>query len=289
MDLGGNRRGVDMGPSALRLTDFPDRLKRLGLDVVDMGNVLVHTRALLDRDDPQAHFLDEILRACDAAGDMVLDALARDLLPLTLGGDHSVAIASMRAMAKANGTGGVIWIDAHADLNTPSTTISGNVHGMSLAVALGRCEGDPRFDNPRWPTQCVDPKRTVLIATRDLDPAEQEFLRGANAPRTFTIAEIDRRGIADVAEEAVSIASGGSFLHVTLDLDALDPSVAPGVGTPVQGGLSYREAHMLMETLAGSGVSSLDVVEVNPVLDVRNQTAELAGELICSLFGARIL
>ena len=193
-------------------------------------------------------------------------------------------------MARHHGEpGGVIWIDAHGDLNTPRTTPSGNIHGMSLAVALGRATDDPRFNIDGMPAQAVLPERTVLIATRDLDAGEREYLRRPDAPRVFTMAEIDRRGIGDIAEEAIEITGGAAFVHVTFDVDALDPREAPGVGTPVRGGLSYREAHTLMEILATSQVDSLDVVEVNPVLDISNTTAEIAGELICSLFGARII
>jgi arginase len=281
-----------MGPSAIRLTSMFERLASLGVDVTDMGNVIVHTRALIDEGDEHAHFLGEILRACEAAAEMVAESLDDGRMPVTLGGDHTVAIGSMWGMAQRHGPGGVIWIDAHADLNTPATTVSGNVHGMSLAVALGLCDdgGDLRFSSERWPSQCVLPEHTVLIATRDLDPAEQEYLRAANgAPRVFTMAEIDRRGVAEVAEEALTIASGAGFLHVTLDLDGLDPNSAPGVGTPVRGGLTYREAHTLMEILSTGDFHSLDVVEVNPVLDVQNATAELAAELVCSLFGDSIL
>jgi len=290
MDLGGNRRGVDMGPSALRLTSMTERLQQLGVDVVELGNVLVRTRGLVDSGTGDAHFLDEILRACDAAAQMTVDAVERDCVPMLLGGDHSVAIGSLRGMAQVSGgPGAAIWIDAHADLNTPATSISGNVHGMPLAVALGRCADDPRFASDRWPQRALDPARTVIVAARDLDPGEREFLKSKDAPRVFTMQEIDRRGIASIADEALSIVDGARFLHVSLDLDALDPRDAPGVGTPVRGGLDYREAHTLMEILATANPSSVDIVEVNPVLDVRNQTADTASELVCSLFGASII
>lgn len=290
MDLGGNRRGVDMGPSALRLTDMGARLDAMGADVVELGNVLVRTRGLVERGASDAHFVDEILRACDAAAQMTIDAVERDCVPVLLGGDHSVAIGSLRGMASVKGPGGAIWIDAHTDLNTPKTSVSGNVHGMPLAVALGLCADDPRFHSERWPDQALDPAHTVIIAARDLDPGEREYLRTAdNAPRVFTMQEIDRRGIASIADEAVEITRDASFLHVSLDLDALDPRDAPGVGTPVRGGLDYREAHTLMEIIATAHPDSVDIVEVNPVLDVRNQTAETAAELVCSLFGASII
>ena len=289
MDLGGNKRGVDMGPSAIRLTDLDHRLAELGVQVTDLGNVLVHTRALLEDEDAQAHYIGEILRASAAAADMTVDALQQGMVPLMMGGDHTVAMGSMWGMAREKGPGGVIWIDAHADLNTPSTTLSGNVHGMALAVALGLCADDPRFADVQWPQPAVLPEHTVLVGTRELDPGEREYLQRPGAPTVFTIAEIDRRGIAAVAEEAVEIAGGANFLHVTLDLDGLDPRDAPGVGTPVRGGLTYRESHTLMEILSDAPVTSLDVVEVNPVLDERNATALLAAELVCSLFGKRIL
>ncbi|MEO6866716.1 MAG: arginase [Gaiellales bacterium] len=289
MDLGGNRRGVDMGPSALRLTDFIERLISLGVDVVELGNVLVRTRGLVDSGAGDAHFLDEILRACDAAAQMTVDAIERECVPLMLGGDHSVAIGSLRGMAHVHGPGGAIWIDAHADINTPRSSVSGNVHGMPLAVALGLCSDDPRFASDQWPARALDAQHTVIIAARDLDDAEREYLKHPDAPRVFTMQEIDRRGIASIADEALEITSGAAFLHVSLDLDSLDPRDAPGVGTPVRGGLNYREAHTLLEIIATANPSSVDIVEVNPVLDVRNQTAETAADLICSLFGASIL
>lgn len=289
MDLGGNRRGVDMGPSALRLTSMTTRLTNMGIDVVELGNVLVRTRGLVDSGSGDAHFVEEILRACDAAAQMTVDAVERDCVPMLLGGDHSVAIGSLRGMASVHGPGGAIWIDAHADLNTPATSPSGNVHGMPLAVALGRCADDVRFASDRWPARSLDPKKTVIIAARDLDEHERAFLRTPDAPRVITMQEIDRRGIAAVADEALEITDGAPFLHVSLDLDALDPRDAPGVGTPVRGGLDYREAHTLLEIIATGQPDSVDIVEVNPVLDVRNQTAETASELVCSLFGASII
>ncbi len=290
MDLGGNTRGVDMGPSAIRLTELALRLAEIGIETTDLGNVLVHTRALVEAGQPDAHFLNEILRAADSAAEMTQEALSMGAMPIVLGGDHSVAIGSLWGMAQSSGPGGVIWIDAHADLNTPATSPSGNVHGMPLAVALGLCADDPRFRSPSWPERSVLPQHTVLVGIRDLDPGEREFLQRPDAPRVFTMAEIDRRGIAAVAEEAISIASGAPFLHVSLDMDAVDPNDAPGVGTAVRGGLSYREAHTLLETIASKAqIDSADVVEVNPVLDERNRTAQLATELTCSLLGKTIL
>jgi arginase len=221
---------------------------------------------------------------------MTVDAVERDCVPVMLGGDHSVAIGSLRGMASVHGPGGAIWIDAHADMNTPKTSPSGNVHGMPLAIALGLCADDPRFASERWPAQALDPKHTVIIGARDLDAGEQAYLRDhPAAPRVFSMQEIDRRGIASIADEAIEICSGAAFTHVSLDLDAVDPRDAPGVGTPVRGGLNYREAHTLLEIISTAKPDSVDVVEVNPVLDVRNQTAETAAELVCSLFGASII
>lgn len=290
MDLGGNQRGVDMGPSAIRLTDFVERLADLGIDIEDFGNVLVHTRAKVVEGSGNAHYLDEILRACRASAEMTEEVLAAGRIPVALGGDHTVAMGTIAGMAaKHKSPGGVIWIDAHADLNTPATSPSGNVHGMALAVALGLCDDDPSFAQRWWTSPMIDTKHCVLIATRDLDPGEREYLRGGNGPTVFTIEDIDRHGIMHVAKQAMEVVKGAPFLHVSVDLDALDPRDAPGVGTPVRGGLSYREAHALMESLSQLPFSSVDLVEVNPSLDMQNQTAELAGELICSLFGARIL
>ncbi|MBC7461355.1 MAG: arginase, partial [Thermoleophilia bacterium] len=186
------------------------------------------------------------------------------------------------------GPGAAIWIDAHGDLNTPQTSSSGNVHGMALAVALGLCADDSRFASDAWPSRALDPAKTVIIAARDLDAPEKAFLRTEGAPRVFSMQEIDRRGITAIADEALEIVAGAPFLHVSLDLDALDPIDAPGVGTPVRGGLNYREAHTLLEILATAKPSSIDIVEVNPVLDNGNQTAETATDLLCSLFGASI-
>jgi arginase len=291
MDFGGNERGVDMGPSAIRLAGIADQLAAIGVDVRDLGNVLVHTRARTERGTETAHYLAEIMRTCDALAAMVEQALDADTTPLVLGGDHSIAIGTLRALARRFGApGGAIWIDAHADVNTPATTVSGNVHGMALAIPLGLCADHELISNGNWPTQCVDPKHTVIIGARDLDPKEREYLLTDDAPRVITTAEIDRRGISQVAAEALEIVSGAPFVHVSVDLDSLDPDVAPGVGTPVRGGLAYREAHALLEAIAAANVmTTMDLVEVNPVLDVRNATAQIAADLSCSLFGKRIL
>ena len=210
-------------------------------------------------------------------------------LPLVLGGDHAIAVGSLGGLAAAHGgPGGVIWFDAHTDMNTPQTSPTGNVHGMPLAIAL-RLTDDPRFRSDAWPVPMVVEDHTVLIGVRSVDEGEKRRLRELGV-HVFTMYDIDRRGIGPIVEEAVALASGGAFMHVSLDMDVVDPEQAPGVGTPVRGGITYREAHLGMEILAKHGVvSSLEVVEVNPVLDEHNATASLAVELVCSALGARIL
>ncbi len=289
MDLGGARRGVDMGPSAIRLSGVIEELSRLGHDVRDFGNVIVRTRATLEEGDSSARHAREVLRACASLAEMTGEVLDDGRVPVHLGGDHSLSIGSLWAMAKRHGPGGVIWIDAHADLNTPDTSPSGNVHGMPLAAALGMCANFPDFRHDGWPQCSVDPRHAVLVGIRELDPGERRYLRSPGAPTVFTMSDIDHRGLANVMAEAIAIASGAGFLHVSLDLDVVDPADAPGVGTPVRGGLTYREAHTMMEQLSDQPISSLDVVEVNPVLDTHNTTGELACELVCSLLGKRIL
>jgi len=208
-------------------------------------------------------------------------------LPLVLGGDHSIALGTLGGLAQAHGPGGVIWIDAHGDLNTPETSPTGNVHGMPLAAALGLA-GD-RFASEAWPLPMVTPDRVALVGVRSLDDGERRLIR-EHGLRVFTMSEIDRIGIERAMRESLAHVAGPGFVHISLDMDALDPEVAPGVGTPVRGGLSYREAHLAMELVAESGLASaLEVVEVNPILDRENQTAKLAVELVASALGARIL
>jgi arginase len=208
-------------------------------------------------------------------------------LPLVLGGDHSVALGSLVGMARVHGPGGVLWIDAHGDLNTPATSPSGNVHGMVLAAALDL--GGDAFHHDAWTLPAVAPRRIALVGVRSLDQGERELLRRLDA-KVFTMSEIDRIGIEPCMREAIAHAAGAAFLHVSFDMDVVDPDHAPGVGTPVRGGLSYREAHLAMETVAESGLlDSLDIVEVNPILDRENATGQLAVELVASALGARIL
>jgi arginase len=207
-------------------------------------------------------------------------------VPLVLGGDHSVAIGTLGGLARVCGRGGVLWIDAHGDLNRPETSPSGNGHGMPLAVALGLAGRD--FESDAWPLPAIDASRIALVGIRSLDPAEAELLRSLDA-RVYTMSDVDKLGVERVVREALTQIAGPGFVHVSLDMDALDPDVAPGVGTPVRGGLSYREAHLALELVAESGLAnSFEVVEVNPILDRENETAELAVELVASALGARI-
>jgi arginase len=284
MDLGAGRRGVDMGPSAIRLAGLDSTLRALGHVVTDHGNVDVSLAEAIDAGEG-ARYVDAIAAACVRTADR-LRTLPDTAIGIVLGGDHSVALGSVAGAARAGRTG-VLWIDAHGDLNTPSTSPSGNVHGMPLAHLLGR--GDERLHAPWGGGALLREEDVVLLGVRSLDEAERRFLRGSSL-RALTMADIDRRGIADVAEEALAALANVTRLHVSFDADALDPTIAPGVGTPVRGGLDYREAHLLMEILAASGrVTSVDFVELNPILDTVNSTGEVVVELAASLFGRRVL
>ena len=288
LDLGAGRRGVDMGPSAIRYAGLEQQLsEKLGVRVTDAGNVISPVVETTDMGDTQARYLAQILDLCDRLSGLVAEAAGRGALPLVLGGDHSVALGSLVGMAKVWGAGGVVWIDAHGDLNTPATSPSGNVHGMVLAAALGLA-GDP-FTRDGWPLPAVESGKLALVGVRSLDDGERALLRELDA-KVFTMSEIDRIGIEPCMREAIAHAAGAAFLHVSLDMDVVDPDYAPGVGTPVRGGLSYREAHLAMETVASSGLlDSMDIVEVNPILDRENSTGQLAVELVESALGARIL
>ena len=288
LDLGAGRRGVDMGPSAIRYAGLEQLLaEKLGVRVSDAGNVgspVVETTA---EGDANARYLDQILDLCDRLSALVADAAGRGALPLVLGGDHSVALGSLVGMAKDRGAGGVVWIDAHGDLNTPATSPTGNVHGMVLAAALGLAGEE--FTRDGWPMPAVEHGKLALVGVRSLDAGERELLGSLDA-KIFTMSEVDRIGVEPCMREALAHAGGAAFLHVSLDMDAVDPDYAPGVGTPVRGGLSYREAHLAMETVAESAlIDSMDVVEVNPILDRENATGQLAVELVASALGARIL
>lgn len=288
MDLGADRRGVDMGPSAIRYAGLSDALDGLGYDSTDVGDLDVVHPELGDPDSIEpstgrAKYLAEIRELCTELEEQVAQTLEDDMFPLVLGGDHSIAIGSVRGSAR-NGDIGLVWFDAHGDFNTPATTPSGNVHGMPLAALLGR----GAFSDVEWASAPIDPENVALVGVRSLDASEREALR-ENDITVFTMSDIDERGATAVTEEAMSIADTGDGIHVSLDLDWLDPQEAPGVGTPVRGGVTYREAHAAMEVIADSNPRSLELVEVNPILDQHNQTAELAVELIASALGKRIL
>ena len=292
LDLGGGRRGVDMGPSALRIAGLGEQIAALGRDTVDQGNVAAPIRELAREGDARKKYIEEIAAVCRRIHVMTRASLDAGALPVVLGGDHSVAAGSIAASSEAVRamTGrplGVIWVDAHGDMNTPQTSGSGNVHGMPLAALLGQSPGELASIGT---SPSLRPEHTVLVGIRNLDDREKDQIRAAGV-HVFTMKDVDRDGIARVAERAIALASEGTGgLHVSFDLDVCDPSVAPGVGTPVRGGLDYREAHMLMELVADSQrLVALDLVEVNPTLDVRNMTAEFAVELALSALGKRII
>ena len=287
LDLGAGRRGVDMGPSAIRYAGLAPRIERLGRSVVDRGNVEGAVPEATAMGSERVRFLEPIKQACERVARLVAGAVDEGLQPLVLGGDHSVAIGTLGGLARAHGAGGVLWIDAHGDLNRPETSPTGNVHGMPLAVALGLA--GPEFESDDWTLPAVASDRVALVGVRSLDSAEAELLTGLDV-RVYTMSDIDRLGLEPVIREALAHVEGPGFVHVSLDMDALEPDIAPGVGTPVRGGLSYREAHLAMELVAESGLAgSFEVVEVNPILDRENETAKLAVELVASALGARIL
>ena len=287
LDLGAGRRGVDMGPSAIRYAGLEARLREIGYDVDDHGNVFAAIPEAADEGDERARFLPQILESTGRIAELVRTARKADQLPLVLGGDHSVALGTLAGMASVDGAGGLIWLDAHGDLNRPATSPSGNVHGMVLAAALGLA--GPQFRQDAWPQPAVDPARTVLVGVRSLDQGERELVK-ANGICILTMSDIDERGIKAVMDDALERVAGPGFVHVSLDMDVLDPRFAPGVGTPIPGGLDYREAHFALELVATAGVlTSLDVVEVNTILDHENETATTAVELVGSALGSRIL
>jgi arginase len=276
-----------MGPSAIRYAGLNQRLERSGLEVDDRGNVQTALAETRGSGSERARFLDEILETCSRVADEVRRARAEALLPLVLGGDHSVALGTLGGLAADSGPGGVLWFDAHGDLNTPDTSPTGNVHGMPLAAALGRCGDAFARDGLRLPALAAE--HVALIGVRSLDPGEQALVHELDIA-VYTISDIDRRGVEPVMAEALERLAGAAFLHVSVDLDVVDPEFAPGVGNPVRGGLSYREAHLAMELVAESAQpAALEIVEVNPIRDHENTTAGLAVELAASALGARIL
>jgi arginase len=287
LDLGAGRRGVDMGPSAIRYAGLAARVEQLGRTVADWGNVEGAVAEATAMGSERVRFLTAIKQACERVAELVARSAEEGLVPLVLGGDHSVSIGTLGGLARAYGQGGVLWLDAHGDLNRPDTSPSGNVHGMPLAAALGLAGSD--FDSSAWPLPAVAPDRVALVGVRSLDPAEVELLSDLDA-QVYTMSDVDKLGMERVIRQSLAHIAGPGFVHVSLDMDALDPDIAPGVGTPVRGGLSYREAHLALELVAESGLAgSLEVVEVNPILDRENETAELAVELVASALGARIL
>jgi arginase len=287
LDLGAGRRGVDMGPSAIRYAGLDARLGELGYEYVDRGNVETPVAEAVPVDDEHARFLPQIKAISGRIAQLVAHDSREGYIPVVLGGDHSVALGTLAGLQEVHGPGGVVWIDAHGDLNSPETSPSGNVHGMVLAAALGLA--GERFKEDGWGLPALAPGRVALVGVRALDEGERELLSRLDA-RVFTMSDVDRLGVERAVREALAHVAGPGFVHVSLDMDAIDPDVAPGVGTPVRGGLSYREAHLAMELVAESGLaSSLDVVEVNPILDRENETGKLAVELVASALGARIL
>jgi arginase len=292
LDLGQSRRGVDMGPSAVRVAGLEARLEALGHVVEDAGNISVAIAEQKKEGDPHAKYLREITATCTKQAELVLKTLEAGKVPIVLGGDHSVAAGTVAGVSefyrRQNQKMGLIWIDAHSDINTPETSPSGNVHGMPLAAIVGL--GPPELANIFNFSPKVSPENCVLVGVRDIDAVEKENVRKAGID-VFTMRDIDERGMRTVMEEALRIAGRGTAgYHVSLDMDWVDPEDAPGVGTPVRGGATYREAHLAMEIIADHGrMVSFEIVEVNPVIDEHNRTAQLAVELTLSAFGKKIL
>jgi arginase len=293
LDLGGNRRGVDMGPSALRIAGLAERIAQLGYTVVDRGDLPSPIPETREWRDERQKYIHDIAKVCQRLYETASQCLDKGAMPLVLGGDHSLGAGSVAAAAQWARDArklpiGLLWIDAHGDMNTPATSTSGNVHGMPLAALLGPEPSDLSTIGGFSPK--VLPAHTVLIGVRNLDEREKVAVRASHV-HVFTMKDIDRQGIASIVEQAVELAGNGTAgIHVSFDLDACDPGIAPGVGTPVKGGLDYREAHMVMEMVADSGLlTSLDLVEINPTLDVRNMTAQLGAELAASALGMKIL
>ncbi len=292
IDLGAGRRGVDMGPSALRIAGLDAKIGKLGYEVLDAGDLDVRIPEELELKPSRQMYLEEITRVCDLLAHRVKEALHNGHFPLVLGGDHSIGAGTVSGTASYHRDRGeaigLIWLDAHTDINTPATSPSGNVHGMPVAALLAL--GPEELADLQGFAPKVDPARCVIIGARDVDPLERENIRRAGV-RVVTMTEVDRRGMGPVMEEALELVCRGTAgFHCSLDLDVVDPQFAPGVGTPVQGGITYRESHLAMEMIGDSGrLLSLECVELNPVLDVVNRTGELAVELVCSALGKKIL
>jgi arginase len=292
MDLGSGRRGVDMGPSAIRIAGVADRLRELGHTVVDEGDIAIKNMEELKVGDVRARYLAEIARASGVACKKVEKIVSRGRFPLVLGGDHSIAVGTVSgiaAVARRQGKKpGLLWVDAHGDINTPDSSPSGNIHGMPVAALLGY--GPAELTGIGGKARKLDPANVALVGIRSLDEGEKRRLKETGV-QVHTMSDIDRHGIHRVMKKALArVTDGTDYVHVSFDLDAVDPTVAPGVGTPVKGGLDYREAHLIMELLHDSGVmTSLEMVEVNPILDQGNASAMFAVELVQSAFGKKIL
>jgi arginase len=292
LDLGSSRRGVDMGPSALRVANLNSRLAALGYEVDDLGNVPVRQREATPQGPADAKYLPQIAATCERLANMIYQCLLHSQFPLVLGGDHSIATGTVAGVSKfvrdQSRKLGLIWIDAHADMNTPGSSPSGNIHGMPLACCVGN--GPVELTGILGFSPKVEPANVALIGIRDIDSQERTIIRESGI-HAFTMRDIDERGLQKVMSEAIGIASKGTAgFHLSLDLDYVDPADAPGVGTPVRGGATYREAHLAMEMICDSGgMISMEAVEVNPVLDEANRTADLAVELILSAMGKKIL
>jgi arginase len=292
MDLGASRRGVDMGPSALRVAGLQTRLKHLGRQVEDIGNVPVPLPEEQHYGEKNAKYLAEIAQACKGLAEMVRKTLDEDLVPLVLGGDHSIAVGTTAGAAEhfnqQSKRIGLIWLDAHGDMNTPDSSPSGNVHGMPLASIMGY--GAPELAGLASIKPMVEPRNVVLVGIRDLDSKERRLVKESGV-HVFTMRDIDERGMREVMAEALRFAGDDTAgISVSLDMDFVDPSDAPGVGTPVRGGVTYREAHLALEMIADSkSMVSFELVEINPVIDVHNTTATLGVELALSGLGKKIL
>lgn len=292
MDLGAGRRGVDMGPSAIRIAGIAERLKELGHKIIDDGDIDIKIMEEIRVGDTRARYIREITRASKLLAKNAERIMARGRFPLFLGGDHSIAVGSVSGIAafarRKRKKVGVLWIDAHGDLNTPATSPSGNVHGMPLASLLGYGPNDLKTVGGHF--EKIDPDNVALVGVRSLDEGERKLIETTGV-HVYTMSDIDRQGIHRVMKKALAKATNGTgYVHVSFDLDSVDPTIAPGVGTPVKGGLDYREAHLIMESLNEAKVmTSLEIVEVNPILDEHNTSAEFAVELVQSAFGKRIL
>ena len=288
MDLGADRRGVDMGPSAIRYANLQGKLQQIGFEVEDIGNLQVPTPETYEIGDTKLKYLREIVRVNEELAQTVSHVMEKGRFPLVLGGDHSIAIGTIAGVSRLQKRTGVIWFDAHGDLNTAETSPSGNIHGMPLAASLGW--GHPDLTNCAGDGPKISPEHVALIGVRSLDEGEKRAIQ-ENGIHVFTMHEIDRMGMAKVVEEALNIVTNGTDgVHLSLDLDGIDPNEAPGVGTPVAGGVTYRESHLALEIISQADVlTSAEFVEVNPILDVENKTAKVAVALIGSVFGERVL